>query len=364
MTCAIMAAVRGHAAAGPAAAQTPTVPLPSDVKITPPASDVPENLSRFVGAWAHGAWDDTLPHVLVVETVESTGRAAVVYAFGDLVEGGVNRGYRRVTGRIVADLLMFDLREGTSVVYQHAGDSLRGTYTSRGGRSTVTLTRATLAQATTVPAIVLGVITGTTIRIPMAEPGPGGGPVTLEATFYRPGTEGPYPVVLFNHGSAGGGAVSPRMTLRPSRPARFFVERGFAVLAPMRWADPARMLVAGQSRGGRLSVVYATERPGTVRGAINFAGGWTSQRCDESGRGFNGGAFAAAAGRPRVPMPWLYAEPDTYYSAMWIRRYHEAFAQAGGVATFHLFPAFDAMVTVSWIAPRSGRLRSMTSCVR
>jgi dienelactone hydrolase len=176
------------------------------------------------------------------------------------------------------------------------------------------------------------------------------------------------------------------MTLRSSRPARFFVERGFAVLAPMRrgrgtsdgayeeyeatcdrgilragldraitdvdaamaylrtqpWAHPARMLVAGQSRGGILSVVYAAERPGTVRGAINFAGGWTSQRCDESGRGFNGGAFAAAAGRPRVPTLWLYAEQDTYYSATWIRRYHEAFAQAGGVATFHLFPAFDA----------------------
>src|SRR4029450_11007413 len=106
------------------------------------------------------------------------------------------------------------------------------------------------AQGTTVPATVPGVITGTTIRSPMAEPGPGGGPVTLEATFYRPGTEGPYPVVLFNHGSAGGGAVSPRMTLRSSRPARFFVERGFAVLAPMRWADPARRLGAGQSGGG------------------------------------------------------------------------------------------------------------------
>ena len=96
-----------------------------------------------------------------------------------------------------------------------------------------------------------------------------------------------------------------------------------AYLRTQPWADPARMLVAGQSRGGILSVVYAAERPGTVRGAINFAGGWTSQRGDESGRGFNAGAFAAAAGRPRVPMLWLYAEQDTYYSATWIRRYHD-----------------------------------------
>jgi hypothetical protein len=40
---------------------------------------------------------------------------------------------------------------------------------------------------------------------------------------------------------------------------------------------------------------------------------------------------------PRVVGPTPAGEEDT-----WIRRYHEAFAQAGGVATFHLFPAFDA----------------------
>jgi dienelactone hydrolase len=39
-------------------------------------------------------------------------------------------------------------------------------------------------------------------------------------------------------------------------------------------------------------------------------------------------------------MLWLYAEEDRYYPAAAIRRYHNAFAQAGGTATFHLFPAF------------------------
>jgi dienelactone hydrolase len=198
-----------------------------------------------------------------------------------------------------------------------------------------------------------------TVRIPITGPGPGGKRVTLEATLYRPAGDGPHAVLVFNHGSTGGGTVAPSTTMRPSRQAQFFVERGFAVLAPMRrgrgasdgvhaeyegtcepdvlgaglaraiedvdaamtylraqpWADPERVLVAGQSRGGILSVAYGAERPGTVRGVINFAGGWTSQRCDEE---------------------------DRYYSVAWIRRYHEAFAQAGGVATFHLFPAFGA----------------------
>jgi dienelactone hydrolase len=367
-------------------AQTPTIPLPADLKVDPPAADVPANVARFAGAWAHGAWDGVLPHVLIVEAVDRTGGARVVYAVGDSAEAKVSRGHRRVTGRIVADLLTFDLSERSSVAYHLEGDALRGTYTSSRSRSTVTLTRATLAEVMAVPAGVPGAVTGTTVRIPMAEPGAGGRRATLEAALYRPPGNGPHAVLLFNHGSTGGGTVAPSTTMRPSRQAQFFVERGFAVLAPMRrgrgasdgvttesegtcerdvlgaglaraiedvdaamaylraqpWADPGRVVVSGQSRGGLLSVAYAAERPGAVRGVINFAGGWTSQRCDAGGRGFNQATFASAGGRTRIPMLWLYAEEDGYYSAAWIRRYHEAFAQAGGSATFHLFPAFGA----------------------
>jgi dienelactone hydrolase len=227
----------------------------------------------------------------------------------------------------------------------------------------------------------------TTVRIPITESGPGGQPLTLEATLYRPAGDGRSPVLLFNHGSTGGGSVMPTTTLRPSRQAPFFVERGFAVLAPMRrgrgtsdgehgeheggcdarvlrsgleramqdvdaalaylraqrWADPERLLIAGQSRGGILSVAYAAERPAApIQGAINFAGGWTGDRCERSGDSFNASTFAAAGRRARVPMLWLYAEDDRYDPAAAIRRYHDAFAQAGGTATFHLFPAFGS----------------------
>ena len=381
-----VAVVLSHGLSDAAHAQTPTIPLPSDLKVDPPAADVPANVSRFAGAWAHGAWDGVLPHVLVVETVDGTGRAQVVYALGDFAEAKVTRGFRRVTGRIVADLLTLDLSEGASVVYHIAGDSLRGTYVSSRRRYTVTLTRTALAEVMAAPASVPGVVTGTTVRIPMTEAGSGGKRITLEATLYRPEAEGPHPVLLFNHGSTGGGTVTPWTTMRPARLAQFFVERGFAVLAPMRrgrgasegahaeyegtcegdvlgaglaraiedvdaalaylhaqpWADSGRVVIAGQSRGGILSVAYAAERSGTVRGVINFAGGWTSQRCDEGGRSFNQPTFASAGGGTRIPMLWLYAEEDRYYSSAWIRRYQEAFAQAGGVATFHLFPAFGA----------------------
>jgi dienelactone hydrolase len=382
LVAACLVTMLGYVAASHA--QPATIPLPADVKAERSAADVPAGVARFAGAWGPGAWDGVLPHVLVVATVDAGGRAQVVYAVGDSAEMGVTRASRRVTARIVGDLLTVDLAEHVTLTYGYAGDVLRGTYTSRRGRSTVTLPRAKLADVIAVPAGVPGAVTGTTVRIPLGEPGRGGTPATLEATLYRPPGDGPHPVAIFHHGSTGGGNVPLSVTLRPSRQAAFFVGQGLAVLAPMRrgrgasdgvyaeregpceahtlsagvmraiedadaalaylraqpWADPARVLVAGQSRGGLLAVAYAAERPGAARGVINFAGGWTSQRCDDAGRGFNQAAFAAAGGRTRIPMLWLYAEEDSYYSAAWIRRYHEAFAQAGGVATLRLFPGF------------------------
>jgi hypothetical protein len=79
---------------GAASAQIPTIPMPPDLKVVPPAADVPTSVSRFIGAWARGAWDGVLPHVLVVETADGTGRAQIVYAVGDFAEGNVSRGYR------------------------------------------------------------------------------------------------------------------------------------------------------------------------------------------------------------------------------------------------------------------------------
>lgn len=243
-------------------------------------------------------------------------------------------------------------------------------------------------------AVILGLVivrgasaqTPATVRIPLTESDAKGQRLTLEATLYRPPGAGPHPVLLFNHGSTAGGRVDPTTTLRPSRQAPFFVERGFAVLAPMRrgrgtsdgehgeqeggcsapvlrpglaraiedvdaamayvraqpWADPARVLIGGQSRGGILSVAYAAERPAAVQGVINFAGGWTGAACDQSGDSFNESTFVAAGLRTRVPMLWLYAEADRYYPATSIQRYHHAFVQAGGAATFFLFPAFGS----------------------
>lgn len=57
----------------------------------------------------------------------------------------------------------------------------------------------------------------------------GGKRLTLEATLYRPARLGALQPRLDRRGNG-----RAPVTLRPGRQAQFFVERGFAVLAPMR----------------------------------------------------------------------------------------------------------------------------------
>ena len=96
-----IAAMFAHGPSVPAHAQVPTLPLPSDLEPVRPGADVPANVARFAGVWAHGAWDGVLPHALVVESVDAAGRAQVLYVLGDFAEADVAREYRRATGRIV-----------------------------------------------------------------------------------------------------------------------------------------------------------------------------------------------------------------------------------------------------------------------
>ena len=55
----------------------------------------------------------------------------------------------------------------------------------------------------------------------------------LETTLYRPPGEGPFPIVVINHGKAAGDTRF-QARFRPAGAARFFLARGYAVVAPMR----------------------------------------------------------------------------------------------------------------------------------
>ncbi|MGE0441562.1 MAG: alpha/beta hydrolase family protein [Gemmatimonadales bacterium] len=208
----------------------------------------------------------------------------------------------------------------------------------------------------------------------------GGEPVRLEAVIYRPDGEGPFPTLLFNHGSTGNGRDTTlfRQTAEFATIARYFTERGWLVVVPQRRGrgksggrygegvrydgtgytcnvdttlagfehaladldevvrylaarpdvDTARMLIGGQSRGGILSVGYAGTRPGRFDGVINFVGGWMSDRCPNPAA-INTATFrrGAASG---VPTLWLYGEGDPFYGLEHSRSNFDAFVAAGG----------------------------------
>lgn len=201
----------------------------------------------------------------------------------------------------------------------------------------------------------------------------------LEATLYRPAGSGPFPVLLFSHGSTGGGRTPADRTLRPDTVAQLFLERGFVVLAPMRrgrgasegrsdeviscddarlwqgideaiedtdaalawlreqpYADLQRLLLSGQSRGGFLSVIYSAKRAGLVRGVVNFVGGWTGDwGCNAA---FNATYFRRAGENNATPMLWLYAEGDRYYQPESIRRYAALYDNGRGADILRLYP--------------------------
>jgi dienelactone hydrolase len=222
---------------------------------------------------------------------------------------------------------------------------------------------------------------GETVWIPMTERTLGvSRTLRLEATLYRPAKAEGAPLLIFNHGSTGRFQIAPTVTQRYPEVAQFFVDRGWTVLMPMRrgrgasegqyleryecetatldagveraiedldavmafataqaWFDAKRFVLGGMSRGGLLSVVYATRRATPARGVLNFAGGWMNEACDRR-IAFHARAFGERGSGPRLPMLWLYSENDRNYGPASVRAAHDAFVRVGGQAALTMFP--------------------------
>lgn len=206
----------------------------------------------------------------------------------------------------------------------------------------------------------------------------GGQRVQLETTIFKPPGEGPFPVLIMNHGKALG---SPRTQKRDRFLviAREFVRRGYAVVVPMRkgfsnstgdysdrgcnmtanghmqaedlfgtlsylrtqnWADTDHMVVAGQSYGGLTTMAFGSRNYPGVRGLINFAGGlkvhggscrWQDSLVE---------AFSSYGARTHIPTLWFYGENDHHFNHDLAGRMHEAYTRAGGKARLVAFGAF------------------------
>lgn len=214
-----------------------------------------------------------------------------------------------------------------------------------------------------------------------------GKPVRLELLVSKPQGAGPFPTVVFNHGSTGRGNNPELFRRSQSSPAlaAYFVERGWMVIFPQRRGRgasdgrydegfepdrsrytchpnvslagldraiedldaamshikarpdvrPDRMLIAGQSRGGILAIAYAGERRESFIGVVNFVGGWSGEACMNATR-INSSAFRRGGKFPH-PTLWLYGEQDLFYSLDHSKANFEAFRAAGGKGEFHSY---------------------------
>ncbi len=203
------------------------------------------------------------------------------------------------------------------------------------------------------------------VRIPVDA----AGKITLEATIYKPDGEGPFPLVVFNHGKIEGDPrAQPRS--RPLSFAREFVRRGYVVVAPNRegfadsggtyqqegcdvekngvaqandvkatiaymssksYVDASHIVVAGTSHGGLTTIAYGMGAAQGVRGLINFSGGLRQDAC----AGWQDNltqAFAQYGDAVRTPSLWIYGDNDSVWSPNLTKRMYAAYVEHGAPA--------------------------------
>lgn len=211
-------------------------------------------------------------------------------------------------------------------------------------------------------------------------------------THYRPDGNGPFPVVVINHGRTAEREKRGEVArFRFTGIARYFIRRGFAVLVPTRlgygdagldpdpefggdcntrnnqpgmaafvqeteavlgfaktlpWADPGRVVLFGQSYGGLGTIAAAGKNPPGVMAGINFGGGAggnpkarPERPCSPEGIT---SVMKEAGGHARVSTLWLYAENDRFWGKEWPRRWYAAYAGAGGRGEFSSLPPVGA----------------------
>jgi dienelactone hydrolase len=210
--------------------------------------------------------------------------------------------------------------------------------------------------------------------------------VKLATITYKPPGDGPFPTLIFHHGSTGGGK-DPNVFLIPDyqKPlADWFTARGWAVVLPSRrgrggseglydegfsedraqgytcdearllagaaralrdvdavtptilalpFVDKAQVAVGGHSRGGVLAISWAAQHPDQSRAVINFVGGWRRTSC-ATATSVNQALFNRDASRA-PPSLWLYGARDPFYPLSHSRANFAAFQAAGGRGTFY-----------------------------
>lgn len=206
------------------------------------------------------------------------------------------------------------------------------------------------------------------------------GSVSLETTIFKPIGDGPFPLVIINHGKANGlTQFQPRY--RPLSAVRFFLERNYVVLVPMRqgfskssgnymgsgcsmeanglnqaedippvitfahqlsYVDKTQTLIVGQSHGGWTTLAYGATKPDpSVKGLINFAGGLRREGCGDwqSDLYKTAGTFGKET---TLPSLWLYGDNDSYFSRFVADKMFENYRLGNPNAKFIAYGTFGS----------------------
>jgi len=212
--------------------------------------------------------------------------------------------------------------------------------------------------------------------------------VASHATLFRPQGDGPFRLAVIAHASTQNVLRRAQMPQPEYRPlAAFLVSRGFAVLVPERSghgatggpyledqggcdeADYARAgratadeiaaalrfmrtqafirpegaAVIGHSAGGWGALALAASDPREIAAIVAFAPGRGGHANDRENEVCAPHTLIAAAGifgkAARVPVTWLVAANDSYFSPELSKRLADAFRAGGGKVDFAVLPS-------------------------
>ncbi len=214
------------------------------------------------------------------------------------------------------------------------------------------------------------------LRIPKPDAAGAAG-VKLETTLFRPPGNGPFPLVIINHGKAAG---DPRFQPRQRYllAARELLSRGYAVATPMRQGfassggsyvatgcnvesngvaqaddvaatiaalskrpdiDARRVVVMGQSQGGLATMALGERNLPQVAGLVNFAGGLRLDDCAHWQQDL-ADAFRHYGAATHAPSLWFYGDNDEFFDVETWHRMFKSYTDAGGPARLVAYGAF------------------------
>lgn len=352
----------------------------------------PKGAEQISGVF-RGKWANQLDHTLVVERISADGSVKAFYAVGEYPPWGIDRAAcAQKPGTFQDGVLTLRLSQDRSAKYALSPSGvLAGEYYFRNSLTIGTFQRVDPENGSeTVPAPMpekLDFPSGYVSELVQTGLTEDGKPVRLQFVTIKPEGPGPFPLLIFNHGSTGRGDVpaAARAVHLPHPVAEHFLENGWMIVSPHRrgrgWSEglydegfledrsyysgeprttlagfdraiadidaavsvllarpdvnPSQVIIGGQSRGGALSLAYAARHPGRIRGVLNFVGGWLSTWHETFSEVHK--TIATDAAGSDTPTLWLYGAKDQLYGIDDMRPIFDVFRNAGGVGEFVSF---------------------------